>query len=85
MFSFASCGDSGVDSPPKEDVNVDITKNVTIDATVTYQTIDGFAASDCWVPNYIGKYWNNDEKEEIANLLFSKDIKNIFTRLLCSS
>jgi len=76
MFSLASCGDSGVDSPPKDDVNVDITKNVTIDATVTYQTIDGFAASDCWVPNYIGKYWNNDEKEAIANLLFSKEIKN---------
>lgn len=52
----------------------DMTKQITINVNQTYQTIDGFAASDCWVPNYIGKYWSSSEKEDIARLLFSNEV-----------
>ncbi|WP_394698904.1 glycoside hydrolase [uncultured Bacteroides sp.] len=76
MLSLASCGNDGVDPSPTGDIDADITKSITVDASVTYQTIDGFAASDCWAPNYIGKYWVESEKDQIANLLFSKEIKN---------
>lgn len=35
------------------------------------QTIEGFGASDCWTVHYVGKYWNNHEKEKAAKWLFS--------------
>jgi O-glycosyl hydrolase len=54
----------------------DLEKTVTVNTGITYQTIDGFAASDCWTANYVGKYWNNDRKEAIARLLFSQKINN---------
>ncbi|GAB6120170.1 glycoside hydrolase [Dysgonomonas termitidis] len=49
-------------------------ENVTISLSTTYQTIESFAASDCWAPNYIGTYWTETEKEDIAKLLFSNNI-----------
>jgi O-glycosyl hydrolase len=52
------------------------TENVKIDFSQTYQTIESFAASDCWVVNYIGTYWSENEKEAIAKLLFSDNITN---------
>lgn len=50
--------------------------NVVINTSKTFQTIESFAASDCWAPNYIGTYWSEDEKEGIAKLLFSQNIQN---------
>lgn len=50
------------------------TENVVINISQTYQTIESFAASDCWMPNYIGTYWTESEKEGIAKLLFSSDV-----------
>ncbi len=35
--------------------------------------MEGFAASDCWLPNQIGQYWI-DNRNEIAQLLFSQNI-----------
>lgn len=52
------------------------TFNVKIDLNKTYQVIESFSASDCWTPNYIGRYWEETEKENIAKLLFSQEIKN---------
>jgi O-glycosyl hydrolase len=46
---------------------------IVIDPDITYQTMKGFAASDCWSPNFVGKYWNEPEKEQIARWLFSKE------------
>jgi O-glycosyl hydrolase len=46
---------------------------VLIDPGIVYQTMRGFAASDCWCGNFVGKYWNEQEKEQIARWLFSKD------------
>ena len=38
-----------------------------------YQTIEHFGASDCWSIKYIGKNWPIAKREQIADLLFSKD------------
>lgn len=38
----------------------------------TYQTIDNFGASGAWFAENIGKYWPQEKKEKIAELLFSK-------------
>lgn len=63
--------DNGDDNGNTEEIY-----NVKIDLNKTYQVIESFSASDCWAPNYIGKYWNETEKENIAKLLFSQEIKN---------
>jgi len=47
---------------------------VTVDCGVQYQTMEGFAASDCWTADFVGKYWNSDKKEQIARWLFSQEI-----------
>lgn len=49
-------------------------ENVVIDVTKKYQTIESFAASDCWFNHYVGSYWAESEKESIAKLLFSQDM-----------
>ena len=46
----------------------------TIDPSLTYQTIEGFAASDCWAPAVIGKYWTGS-RDGIAELLFSREVE----------
>lgn len=46
---------------------------ILIDPEIVYQTMRGFAASDCWAGNFVGKYWNEPEKEQIARWLFSKE------------
>ncbi|MCD8044728.1 MAG: beta-glycosidase [Tannerellaceae bacterium] len=52
------------------------TKTASINLTRTYQEMEGFGASDCWAPNFVGKYWTSAQKEKIARLLFSQEIKN---------
>ena len=49
---------------------------ITINISSKYQTIEGFSASDAWIPNNVGKYWNESEKEGIARLLFSTEIQD---------
>ena len=36
------------------------------------QTIDGFGASDCWSLDPIGRAWSDENKERLAELLFSR-------------
>ncbi|MDR1682274.1 MAG: T9SS type A sorting domain-containing protein [Candidatus Symbiothrix sp.] len=49
---------------------------ITIDAGTQYQTIESFAASDCWLGQYVGKYWQSDPKNTIAKYLFSRNYKS---------
>ncbi len=49
------------------------TEKATIDAGKAYQTMEGFGASDCWLPNKIGQYWNSN-RLQLARWLFSKNI-----------
>ena len=49
------------------------TIKVNINLSQTYQTIHSFGASDCWSIKYLGKNWPEAKRNEIADLLFSKD------------
>jgi hypothetical protein len=44
-----------------------------IDKDKTYQVIDNFSASDAWRCDFIGKYWPEEKKERIADLLFKRE------------
>ena len=59
---------------PEYDFQV-MSKNVAVSLNTRYQTLDGIGASDCWLPNLIGKHWTN-QRGKIAELLFSQDINN---------
>ncbi|MCH5223268.1 MAG: beta-glycosidase [Muribaculaceae bacterium] len=49
------------------------TQSMSVNMGRTYQEIEGFGASDCWLPNTIGTYWTN-ERAQLARWLFSKNI-----------
>ncbi len=49
-------------------------QEVLVDANKTFQTIDGFGASDCWTIQFVGKNWPEKKKAAIADLLFSKEV-----------
>lgn len=46
---------------------------VSIDTSVKYQKIDNFGASDAWSMEQLGKYWTEDNKDQVADLLFSRE------------
>lgn len=48
--------------------------NATINLSGEKQTIHSFGASDCWGVKFIGKNWPLDKRNQIADLLFSKDV-----------
>ena len=54
--------------------SVNTQQTVEIDLTEQYQTIQGFGASDAWNFDPVGKHWNTDVKEDIAEKLFSTEI-----------
>lgn len=47
---------------------------IIIEPEMMYQCIDNFAASDAWSSNFVGKYWGNKQKEQIAEWLFSQEV-----------
>ena len=48
--------------------------SVSIDASVSYQTIQDFGASDCWTTEFIGDYFSETEKAKGAKWLFSQQM-----------
>jgi O-glycosyl hydrolase len=44
-----------------------------IDGSVRYQTIDNFGASDAWSMEPLGKHWTEENKNQVADLLFSRE------------
>ena len=44
-----------------------------IDKKATHQVIDNFGASDAWRCDFIGKYWPEEKREKIADLLFKRE------------
>ena len=50
-------------------------QTVAANTAQEFQTIEGFGASDCWLPNTIGAYWS-DNRQLIANYLFSQNKSN---------
>lgn len=48
--------------------------SLTIDTSVSYQTIRDFGASDCWTTEFIGDYFSETEKAKGAKWLFSQQM-----------
>jgi O-glycosyl hydrolase len=46
---------------------------IELNPDVKFQTIRNFGASDGWSTQFVGKYFSNEQKERIAEILFSKD------------
>lgn len=46
---------------------------ITFNENTVYQTIDNFAASDCWNTEYVGRYFSTANKEKVARWLFSTE------------
>ncbi len=78
MALTTACSDTANTFTPEYTLTIeaDTTVNVTIDGSTTYQTIEGFASSDAWNMDYVGRYWSESAKEGIAELLFSQNINN---------
>jgi hypothetical protein len=47
---------------------------ITVDPVTRFQTLDGFGASDAWQCDVVGKNWPTQKREQIADLLFSRDV-----------
>ena len=62
FFSILSCKSSS------SDYNI-----ISIDTNTTYQTMEGFGASDAWRCQFVGDNWPELKKNRIAELLFSKE------------
>ncbi|WP_185154177.1 glycoside hydrolase [Fulvivirga sp. M361] len=76
LCCVTACGDdSGIkDSNVPPDV-ADTAKFITIslDTTATFQTIRNFGASDAWSAQFVGKFWPESSRKQIAELLFSTE------------
>ena len=48
--------------------------SLTIDTSISYQTIQDFGASDCWTTEFIGDYFSETEKAKGAKWLFSRQM-----------
>jgi O-glycosyl hydrolase len=47
---------------------------IIINSSKTYQTVEGFGASDAWRCQFVGLNWPEEKKQRIAELLFSNEI-----------
>lgn len=70
-FSFGACS-SGIEIPAPP-VYTDV-RSLKVYSTQELQTMDGFGASDAWRCQMVGKYWSEDKKNEIADMLFSREV-----------
>ena len=46
---------------------------IVITPETKHQTIEFFGAADAWSVNFVGKYWDEYRKNEIADYLFSQE------------
>jgi|GEM_PF-983089 len=74
---MSSCSDYAYDpgdpSPARDPMESAVDKAVTINPSITYQTMQGIGASDCWMGNWVGRDWTG-AREGIARLMFSQQI-----------
>ncbi len=49
-------------------------QKISINPDIQHQTIEFFGAADAWSGNFVGKYWNDVTKRDIADLLFSEEV-----------
>ena len=55
-------------------VSASAQQKITINPDTRHQTIEFFGAADAWSGNFVGKYWDENRKREIADWLFSQDV-----------
>jgi O-glycosyl hydrolase len=76
-FAFAPDRADRPDNLQEEEIQVQqLTKPdavVVINGSIRYQTIDNFGASDAWSMDPLGKYWTEENKNRVADLLFSRE------------
>ena len=48
-------------------------QKITVNPDIRYQTMEFFGAADAWSCDFVGKYWSDDAKEQIADYLFSQE------------
>lgn len=48
-------------------------QKIVINPETRHQTIEFFGAADAWSGNFVGKYWDDNRKKEIADYLFSQE------------
>jgi len=77
MTAMVSCSDYAYDpgepDAPRDPMESAVEKAVTIDPAVTFQTMQGIGASDCWMGNWVGRDWTT-AREGIARVMFSQEI-----------
>lgn len=49
-------------------------QKIAINPDVQHQTIEFFGAADAWSGHFVGEYWSDIAKRDIADLLFSEEI-----------
>lgn len=55
--------------------SVEILK-LEVDLKAPQQTIHGFGASDAWACQFVGKYWPEEKKNQMAEWLFSRELNS---------
>jgi hypothetical protein len=83
LVSFTSkCSKGGDPEPPPSNPCIYLGTDTCLQASKTTvsinlssekQTIHSFGASDCWTTKFIGKWANEQKKNQVADLLFSTD------------
>lgn len=69
--ALGACGSNvNIPDPP---VYTEV-RTLKISSSQELQTIDGFGASDAWRCQMVGKYWPQEKKNQIADLLFSREL-----------
>ncbi len=48
-------------------------QKISINPETQYQTIEFFGAADAWSGHFVGEYWSDIAKRDIADLLFSQE------------
>ena len=48
-------------------------RRITVNPSIKFQEIKGFAAADAWTGAFVGEYWNEGIKQEIADYFFSQE------------
>ncbi len=85
LATLASCKKSSLPSAPPPPPNpcivggvdtcaISTSRTATINLASEKQSIHSFGASDCWMIKFVGKNWPLNKRNEIADLLFSKDV-----------
>lgn len=68
---FTSCAEE-IDKEIQTPISTIRDLNINLDMNL--QTMENFGASDAWRCQFIGKNWPNDKRNQIADLLFSKEV-----------